>query len=123
MIGFKEIENREKFISSLPRPKKLKLTMSEVMGGKVDRKIGFTLRVGGRNSGVADRRNWDTYLVDGKEVVLQKEQGLAMQGFPKNFRFPDSISETQAMKQLGNSVAVPAIEAYAQAIVKALRGA
>ena len=123
MIGFKEIENREKFISSLPRPKKLKLTMSDVMGGKVDRKIGFTLRVGGRNSGVADRRNWDTYLVDGKEVVLQKEQGLIMQGFPKNYRFPDSISETQAMKQLGNSVAVPAIEAYVQAIVKALRGA
>jgi DNA (cytosine-5)-methyltransferase 1 len=122
MIGFKEPMARERFVSDLPKPKKLRLTMSQVMGGKVDREVGFTLRVGGRNSGVADRRNWDTYLVDGKEVVLNKEQGLAMQGFPKSFRFPDSVSETQAMKQLGNSVAVPAIQAYAQAIVRALRG-
>jgi DNA (cytosine-5)-methyltransferase 1 len=96
--------------------------MSDIMGGAVDREIGFTLRVGGRNSGISDRRNWNTYLVDGKEVALSKEQGLAMQGFPKGFKFPDSISETQAMKQLGNSVAVPVISAYAAAIVKALRG-
>ena len=121
MIGFRDGKARERFMADLPKPRKLKLTMSEVMGGQVEREIGFTLRVGGRHSGVADRRNWDTYLVDGKEVVITKEQGLAMQGFPKTFRFPTSISETQAMKQLGNSVAVPAIEAYAQAIVKALR--
>jgi DNA (cytosine-5)-methyltransferase 1 len=122
MIGFKDAKARERFITNVPKPKKLKLNMSQVMGGKVDREIGFTLRVGGRNSGVADRRNWDTYLVNGKEVVLNKQQGLAMQGFPKTYRFPESVSETQAMKQLGNSVAVPAIEAYAQAIVRALRG-
>lgn len=122
MIGFKDERARERFISDLPKPRKLKLTMSDVMGGHVDREVGFTLRVGGRNSGVADRRNWDTYLVDGKEVIISKEQGLAMQGFPKSFKFPPSISDTQAMKQLGNSVAVPAIEAYAQAVIKALRG-
>ena len=122
MIGFREPKARDRFLSNLPKPRSLKLTMSDVMGGKVDREVGFTLRVGGRNSGVHDRRNWDTYLVDGQEVVLNKMQGLAMQGFPKSFRFPDHISETQAMKQLGNSVAVPAVEAYAQAVVKALRG-
>ena len=120
MIGFRDYLARETFIQNLPNPKKLRLTMSDIMGGKVDREVGFTLRVGGRNSGVADRRNWDTYLVNGKEVVISKKQGLAMQGFPKSFRFPKSISDTQAMKQLGNSVAVPAIEAYAKAIVKAL---
>jgi DNA (cytosine-5)-methyltransferase 1 len=121
IIGFRNPKSRERFINNIPKPKPLKLTMSDVMGGSVDREIGFTLRVGGRNSGVSDRRNWDTYLVDGKEVILTKEQGLAMQGFPKNFKFPPDISETQAMKQLGNSVAVPAIAAYARAIIKALR--
>lgn len=35
-----------------------------------------------------------------------------MQGFPKHFFFP--VSETQAMKQLGNSVAIPAIQAVAE---------
>lgn len=121
MIGFKDEKARVRFMANLPIPKRLKLNMSQIMGGKVDREVGFTLRVGGRHSGVSDRRNWDTYIVDGKEVVINKEQGLAMQGFPKTFRFPESVSETQAMKQLGNSVAVPAIESYVQAIVKSLR--
>jgi DNA (cytosine-5)-methyltransferase 1 len=122
MIGFRDPKARDRFVATLPKPRMLKLTMSDVMGGKVDREVGFTLRVGGRNSGVHDRRNWDSYLVNGNEVVLNKTQGLAMQGFPKSYKFPAQVSETQAMKQLGNSVAVPAVEAYAQAIVKALRG-
>ncbi len=44
-----------------------------------------------------------------------------MQGFPSDFEFP--VSEVQAMKQLGNSVAVPAIEAVAKEIVKILKAA
>jgi DNA (cytosine-5)-methyltransferase 1 len=45
-----------------------------------------------------------------------------MQGFPSWFEFPETVTETQAMKQLGNSVAVPAISAYVGAIMKALKG-
>jgi DNA (cytosine-5)-methyltransferase 1 len=43
-----------------------------------------------------------------------------MQGFPKWFKFPDDLSNAQAMKQLGNSVAVPAIQAVAEQIIKTL---
>lgn len=39
-----------------------------------------------------------------------------MQGLPEDFSFP--VSESQAMKQLGNSVAVPAIQAIAESIIK-----
>lgn len=35
-----------------------------------------------------------------------------MQGFPTEFEFP--VSEPQAMKQLGNSVAVPVVDAIAK---------
>lgn len=115
MVGFKNKDVDFKF----PKPKKLKLTMSDVFGGRVDRDIGFTLRVGGRHSSIADRRNWDTYLVDGKIKRLSPKEGLMMQGFPPNFEFP--VSEVQAMKQLGNSVAVPAIEAVAKEIIKILK--
>ena len=93
--------------------------MSDVFGGHVDRKIGYTLRVGGRHSDINDRRNWDTYLVDGKIRRLTPKEGLKMQGFPDTFAFP--VSEVQAMKQLGNSVAVPAIEAVADEIIKILK--
>ena len=47
------------------------------------------------------------------------KEGLRMQGFPDSFIFP--VSETQAMKQLGNSVAVPAIQATAKNIIEALQ--
>ena len=42
-----------------------------------------------------------------------------LQGFPDSFTIP--VSDAQAYKQFGNSVAVPAIEATAHQIVKALR--
>lgn len=114
MVGFKD--RNIDFV--FPEPTGLKMTMSDVWGGKVDREIGYTLRVGGRRSGVGDRRNWDCYIVDGKERCMTPKEGLKMQGFPDDFVFP--VSETQAMKQLGNSVAVPAIRAVANEIVKRL---
>ena len=42
-----------------------------------------------------------------------------MQGFPDTFIFP--VSQTQAMKQLGNSVAVNAIQDYAEKIIECLQ--
>lgn len=112
MVGFKDKSIDFKF----PESKPLKLTMSDVFNGKCDREIGFTLRVGGRGSGIDDRRNWEFYRVDGKVRRLSYKEGKRMQGFPDNFEFP--VSDVQAMKQLGNSVAIPAIQAVAQEIVK-----
>lgn len=115
MVGFKDKSIKFEF----PEPIKLQMTMADVFGAKeVNREVGFTLRVGGRGSGLNDRRNWDTYLVDGEVKRLGPKEGLRLQGFPDSFVFP--VSETQAMKQLGNSVAVPAIQATAEQIVKAL---
>jgi len=114
MVGFKDKSIKFEF----PEPKELKMTMDDVFEGKVNRKMGFTLRVGGRGSGLADRRNWDTYLVDGEVRRISPKEGLRLQGFPDSFVFP--VSQTQAMKQLGNSVAVPAIQATAEQIMKAL---
>lgn len=115
MVGFRD--NTIDF--EFPEPVKLKFTMSDVFGGKVNRDVGYTLRVGGRGSGIADRRNWDSYLVDGEVRRLTPKEGLRMQGFPDDFVFP--VSEAQAMKQLGNSVAIPAIQATANEIIKRLK--
>lgn len=115
MVGFKDKSIEFEF----PEPVKLVMTMDDVFNGKVNKTVGYTLRVGGRGSGLADRRNWDTYLVDGEVRRLSPKEGLRMQGFPDTFEFP--VSETQAMKQLGNSVAVPAIQATASEIIKRLK--
>ena len=118
MVGFKDASIDFKF----PEPvKELKYTLSDIFNGKCDKEIGYTLRVGGRGSKITDRRNWDAYRVDGKIVQLGPKEGLKMQGFPDWFEFPPTLSSVQAMKQLGNSVAVPAIQAVAEEIVKTLK--
>ncbi len=114
MVGFKDNTLDFKF----PNPVPLKFTMSDVFGGKCKKEIGFTLRVGGRGSHINDRRNWDSYIVNGKVKRLAPKEGLKMQGFPEDFELP--VSHVQAMKQLGNSVAVPAIQAVAECILNTL---
>lgn len=117
MIGFRD----NNLAIEKPKSRPLAFNMSDVMGGHVDKEVGYTLRVGGKGSGVGDRRNWDSYLVDGSETQINQEQGKRMQGFPDWFEFP--VSKTQAMKQLGNSVAVWAIRDYANEILKTLKAA
>ncbi len=116
MIGFRD----EGFLKgfTFPPKKPLKFNMSDVWGGNCSREIGFTLRVGGRGSKIHDRRNWDAYLVDGEIKQLTHKEGKKMQGFPADFEFP--VSNTQAIKQLGNSVAIDAIEVVGNQLIKYL---
>ncbi|MDP3291324.1 MAG: DNA cytosine methyltransferase [Sulfuricurvum sp.] len=119
LVGFKKDKyygDKEKEFK-FPEPKKrLDFTMSDIWEGECSRDIGLTLRVGGRCSPINDRRNWDGYLVNGEVKRLTPKEGKAMQGFPKDFIFP--VTDIQAMKQLGNSVAVPVVQAIANEIIK-----
>lgn len=118
MVGFRnDIKNVVDF--KFPETIPLKFTMSEVFKGKCDKDIGFTLRVGGRGSGIHDRRNWDTYIVDGKERKISSKEAKILMGFPSEFIFP--VTEAQALKQLGNSVAVLPVKMVAQKIIESLR--
>ncbi len=113
MLGFRD----EGLLKSFSFPPKipLKFTMSDVWQGECSREIGFTLRVGGRGSNINDRRNWDAYLVDGEVKKIMPKQAKKMQGFPDDFIFP--VANTQAMKQLGNSVAVDAVRICARELI------
>lgn len=115
MVGFKDTDTPFEF----PQPIPLQMNMSDIWEGECTREVGFTLRVGGKGSSITDRRNWDSYEVDGVVKRLGIKQAKAMQGFPESFHFP--VSDSQALKQLGNSVAVPAVQAVAQSILEALR--
>lgn len=114
MVGFQDPSIKFEF----PKKRKLKFTMSDVMKGHVDREIGFTLRVGGKKSPISDRRNWDGYIVDGEVRRLSPNEGKKMQGFPATFKFP--VSDSEALKQLGNSVAITAVQDYANVIIQNL---
>lgn len=132
IIGFKNKKDAERFL--VPKPVRLNdMALSKIMGGKVTfdskgerlRKIGFTLRCGGKGSQITDRRNWDHYYVeqkngDIKPMRITPDQGLRLNGFPSNYEFPSSVAPTSQFKQLGNSVAVTAIKAWGDAIVTAI---
>ncbi len=114
MVGFRDKDIKFEF----PEPVKLTKTLSEIFKANCLKTVGYTLRVGGRGSHIKDRRNWDSYMVDGKVRRLTSVEGKRMMGFPENFKFP--VSESQAMKQLGNAVAVKAIQATIEQIIKSL---
>ena len=85
-----------------PAPEPLKYTFSEIMGGKTEREYSFTIRIGGRRSGINNRFNWDAYMVDGKVRYITPEECLLLHGFPKDFRLCGN--ERQKYHQVGNSV-------------------
>lgn len=101
-----------KFPDAIPLTKNMSWVFD---GAKVNKEIGFTLRVGGKSSPINDRRNWDGYIVNGEEKRISPKEGKRMQGFPDDFKFP--VSKSAAMKQLGNSVAIPAIQAVGEKMI------
>ena len=68
------------------------------------------------------------YYKDGSEILIKQKdknprkitpkEASRLQGFPKGFKIP--VSDTQAYKQFGNSVAVPVINEIAKSIKEAL---
>lgn len=68
------------------------------------------------------------YYKDGSEILIEQEnknprkltprEAARLQGFPENYIIP--VSDAQAYKQFGNSVAVPVIKVIATEIKKAL---
>ncbi len=87
---------------SFPEPVPLKYTFSEIMGGKTERDYSFTIRIGGRRSGINNRFNWDAYRVDGEVRYITPEECLLLHGFPKGFKLCGN--EGQRYHQVGNSV-------------------
>lgn len=114
IVGFDKAQVDTSHPFEFPEPIPLEMNMSDIWEGKCERDIGFTLRVGGRGSAITDRRNWDSYMVDGEVKRLGPIQGRRMMGYPENFILPQSI--TQSMKQLGNSVCVDVVEHVGRAV-------
>ena len=56
----------------------------------------------------------------GKIRKLTPREVFNGQGYPKDFKLPKGLSDSQLYKQAGNSVAVPVIHRIAENIIKAL---
>jgi DNA (cytosine-5)-methyltransferase 1 len=84
------------------------------------------IRVNNDKVWINDRRTWDSYLFfedDPKQKRphnLTPDEAKAMMGFPDDFRFPDKLSSNQRIEQVGNSVAIPVVEAISKKILETL---
>lgn len=133
IIGFKSKKAAKSFVVPTPQPLD-DMHLGGILGGEVffdaectkARKIGFTLRCGGKGSRIDDRRNWEHYFVKKRgaskaEIIkINEHLGLLLNGFPEDYKFPADVAKAARMKQLGNSVAVTAIQAWGSAIMDAL---
>ena len=61
-----------------------------------------------------------TFVKDGSTGLrlLSENECKAIMGFPDNFRFP--VSRTQMYRQMGNSVAIPVVQALAESLVSCI---
>ncbi len=116
IVGFNRSLVDTQTAFSFPHPVPLVKTMSDIFGATCDKKIGFTLRVGGKGSTIDDRRNWEFYRVNGEVKRIGLKEATEMMGLEPSFHFP--VSKTQAMKQLGNSVCVPVVYAIAKQVLR-----
>ena len=133
IIGFRDKKDADAF--EVPERQELEEgLLGRILGGEVffneactkPKSIGFTLRCGGKGSPIHDRRNWEHYFVRKRGaqkpqvVKIAEKQGLLLNGFPVGYEFPSDVAKAARMKQLGNSVAVTAIQAWGDQIIRAL---
>lgn len=90
--------------------------LSEILGGKTDREFAYTIRIGGRRSGLESKFNWDCYKVDNESRYLTIEECLQLQGFPKNFYLAGN--QSSKYKQVGNAVPTVVVKAIGEQLCK-----
>ncbi|MGL4768441.1 MAG: HpaII family restriction endonuclease [Formosimonas sp.] len=118
IVGFERSQVDTSASFHFPIPVPLTKTMSDIFKAPCEKKIGFTLRVGGKGSPIDDRRNWEFYRVNGEVQRIGLSEARDMMTFPADFEFP--VSKTQAMKQLGNSVCVDVVKAVGASVFQYL---
>ena len=99
-----------------PTPTGCDITFEEIMGGKTEREYSFTIRIGGRRSGIDNKYNWDCYRVDGVPRYITIEECLQLQGFPRDFYLAGN--KDKQFKQVGNAVPTVIVEAIGRELVR-----
>ena len=132
-----------------PTPPKTQTSLANVLEAKVDEKYtlsdklweghqrrkvankkagkGFGYSIFNKNSAYTNTIS-ARYYKDGSEILIEQKganprkitprEAARLQGFPEEFIIP--VSDTQAYRQFGNSVAVPVVHAVAEKMIEVL---
>ncbi|GAA5225192.1 DNA (cytosine-5-)-methyltransferase [Membranihabitans marinus] len=149
IVGFNKSVFKGKEEFQFPKPKEVQLAIRDILEPKVDDKYTLSDKLwnylqeykkkhrakgNGFGFGLTDldgvsRTMSARYYKDGAEILIPQKgknprrltprECARLQGFPDSFIIP--VSDNQAYKQFGNSVATPLIEAVGKNIVKELK--
>lgn len=106
IVGVRNDINKE---FTFPKPTGCDKKLCDVMHGCTDREYAFTIRIGGRHSGIENKYNWDCYRVNGELHYITIEECLEVQGFPRDFYLAGN--KDNQYKQVGNAVPTVVVEA------------
>jgi DNA (cytosine-5)-methyltransferase 1 len=98
------------------RPVQIGIINKGGQGERIYHELGHAITFSAHGGGIASKTG--AYLVNGKIRKLSPHESAKIMGFPEDFELP--VSDAQANKQLGNSVAVPVIQAIFSEIIKRL---
>jgi DNA (cytosine-5)-methyltransferase 1 len=135
---------------SFPKPPNLPITVGEILESRVDPKYTISDKLWkGHQRRLKEHRAKGNgfgyslfnasspytstisarYYKDGSEILLEQKgknprkvtprEAARLQGFPDSFKIP--VSDAQAYRQFGNSVAVPVVSAIARQMVKLIK--
>ena len=105
IIGFRNDLIQEQHRFSFPTPMNNPPNLAQYLEMPFIKKSAYTIRCGGRNSGIHDRRNWDSYhMVNGSVYTLTTNDCMKLQGFPIDTWDWLDIAETKKLKMLGNTI-------------------
>jgi len=99
-----------------PEPIGCNKKLSNVMRGETRRDFAYTIRIGGRKSGINNKFNWDCYYVNGNPRFISIEECLELQGFSRDFILAGN--ESMKFKQVGNAVPTTIITALGEQLQK-----
>lgn len=99
-----------------PEPTGCDISLSSILGGETERDYAFTVRIGGRHSGIDNAFNWDCYMVNGRPKFISPQECLQLQGFPKDFYLAGN--KDMQYKQVGNAVPTVVVREIGKKLVE-----
>lgn len=147
IVGFDKMQYKNNIIFTFPEPTNEPTSLKLILESNVDSKytISDTLWAGHQRRKIEHKKKGNgfgyslfdenspytntisaRYYKDGSEILIAQKnknprkitprEAARLQGFPEKFRIP--VSDTQAYKQFGNSVAVPVIYKIAEKMLQ-----
>ncbi len=117
-VIFKTKEVEKDIFGEYPqKPVQIGIINKGGQGERIYHPNGHAITFSANGGGVASKTG--AYLVDGKIRKLSPRECARIMGFPEEFKIP--VSDAQAYKQFGNTVAIPVIKAVIEKVLKTLQ--